>query len=593
MLPALVATVAIAGIAAAKEAPQRAKARYYYLEGARHHALNEMPEAYEYYKMAYLTDPTYVEAASSYGTNRLMVKTDTLQTRTEMIRSLDMMRQYVDKYKSDLYESRTYAFLTGRLGYVGEAIRIYERIDSADSSDMINLLQLADAYMAAKQEDKALATLDRFEVSEGKSPQLSMKKMSFMLASGDTVAAINEANSLIQSNPREPSYRILKGNLFEVVGNNDSTLKAYLEAEKLSPDNGTVKLALASFYKNAGDSAAYDNKVYEALLSEDFILEDKLGLLAEYLQTLVDGKNDTSRGDHLFSVIMEQFPHEPEVLDLAARYSGAKGNYAEAAEQISYAIDLNPNNLTYWGQLMRFQLADDKPREAMATYKRAITHVETSDAFDMMYASAATMAKDWDEAEKTYAELIHKIDAGLPITDSISDMKKINRLSYDDITRLSVYYNLLGDMYYSAGSLDKTFKAYDNSLFLNPSNAMTLNNYAYFLAENNGDLDKAIEMSKKAVEMDAENDTYLDTYAWVLFKKKEYVEALEYQRLAIEAAEKNGTVENAEFFSHLGDILFMNSLPQEALESWKKALELAPDDVLLKKKVTHKTFFYE
>ena len=79
----------------------------------------------------------------------------------------------------------------------------------------------------------------------------------------------------------------------------------------------------------------------------------------------------------------------------------------------------------------------------------------------------------------------------------------------------------------------------------------------------------------------------------MLFKKKDYKEALEYQRKALEAAEKNGQVENAEFYSHYGDILFMNHLPEEALENWKKALKLEPDDELLKKKVENKTFFYE
>ena len=99
-------------------------------------------------------------------------------------------------------------------------------------------------------------------------------------------------------------------------------------------------------------------------------------------------------------------------------------------------------------------------------------------------------------------------------------------------------------------------------------------------------------MSHDAILADPENATYLDTYAWVLFKRKEYAEALEYQKKAVEAAEKEGQ-EAAEFYHHLGDILFMNHQPAEALDNWKKALNLEPDNELLKKKVAHKTFFYE
>lgn len=581
---------------AAASAPDRAKARYFYLEGARHQALGNQAEAYENYKKAYLSDTTYSEAASAYGLSRLMLQTDSMQSSPELARSLGMIRKYVDDYPGDLFESRTYAYLASRLGDLPETIRIYERIDSLSPGEAVTLLNLSDAYMMARQPEKALATLDRFEKAEGMSRELSMKRMGYMLADGDTVGAVAEAERLIGSNPRDPGFWVLKGILYSELGQNDSTLAAYSKAEAISPDNGAVKLSLAEYYKSVGDSTAYDSKLYEALLSEDFELGDKLSLLSNYLQTLLDGRSDTARGDHLFSVIQQQYPHEPEVLDLAARYSAAKGDYAGAIEQIGYAIDLDPTKPAYWLQLVRYQLMDGKGAEAMATYRRALEHVEPSESLRILYASAAAETKDFDEAEKTYAELIHDVDPSLPLTDSITDTKLRNSLSFEGLTTLSTYYNLLGDMYYSSGDLDKTYKAYDNSLFFYPENPLALNNYAYFLAENGGDLEKAEELSLKCIEQVPDNETYLDTYAWILFKRKDYKEALEYMEKAMEAAEANsggGDPDHAEFFSHLGDILFMNHQPEEALKNWKKALELDPDNALLKKKVEHKTFFYE
>lgn len=57
-----------------------------------------------------------------------------------------------------------------------------------------------------------------------------------------------------------------------------------------------------------------------------------------------------------------------------------------------------------------------------------------------------------------------------------------------------------------------------------------------------------------------------------------------------EDAEKE---ETAEYYHHLGDILFMINRPQEAVDAWKTALEATPDDELLKKKVKNRTFYYE
>lgn len=571
----------------------REKARYYYLEGARRQAIGDLDEAFELYKMAYLIDPSYPEAASAYGSNRLMLKTDSLQSAPELKRSLSLMGKYVDKYPGDLFEARTYAYIASRLDSLPEAIRIYERIDSLKPNQSYDLLQLADVYMAAHRGDDALAALQRFETREGSSPQLSMKRMSFQLSLGDTLAARNEAERLIAANPREPAYYILKGNLYEVLGNNDSIFSAFSKAEALNPDNAGAKIALASYYKNIGDSVAYDNKIYEALLSQDLELEDKLGLLTEYLQTILDDKGDTSRGDYLFSSISSQYPHEPKVLDLAARYSAAKGNFKDAEEHISYAVDLDPDNPDYWLQLMRMQYADDRYADAITTYRRSLKHITPTETMTLLYASAATQDKAYRTAEDAYAALIHQQVPDLPLTEPINDFAARGRLNYEGLARLASLYTMLGDMYYLEKDLDKTFGAYDNALFFMPGNPMTLNNYAYFLTENNGDLDKAYTMSHDAVDAEPDNPTYLDTFAWVLFKRKEYEKALEYQEKALEKAKEEGDPEAAEFYSHLGDILFMNHRPADALDNWKKALELEPDNELLKKKVSHKTFFFE
>ena len=585
----------IAGLASAYASPrseERSKARYYYLEGARMQAVNQLPEAYEYFKKAYLTDSTYAEAASAYAMTRMMVATDTMRSQAQINKSLGMLRSYVDTYPADVFEARSYAYLAGRLDTISEAIRVYERLDSLRPSLTSTLIDLADTYMMAEREDDALNALVRFETIEGKSPQLSLKKMSVMIAKGDTLAALREADELIATNPREPAFHILKGNLFEVMEENDSVVAAYKMAEKLNPDNGAAKISLATFYKHIGDSVAYDQKVYEALLSEDFELEEKLALLGEYLQTLLDDESDTARGDHLFEVMLDQYPHEPSVLDLAARYSGAKGDYDAAIQQIGYAIDLDSANPMYWQQLMSYQIAADKWDDAMATYDRASEHVVITDQIRLMYGSAASMAKQFDKAEEIFADIIHYYSESLPISDPITDDTPLKSMSYETLSRLSSIYSMLGDMYYSAEELDKAYTAYENSLLFNPDNPLSLNNYAYFLSENNGDLDKAETMARKAIELASDNETYLDTMAWVLFKKKEYKEALEFQEQAIQMAERHGEVAG-EFYNHLGDILFMNHDPEKALENWKKALELEPDNALLKKKVTHKTFFFE
>lgn len=573
------------GKAAMSSSEARAKARYYYLEGLRMQMLDDDASAYEYYKKASIIDPTYSEALSAYGTQRLTAGSDTLQSRAEVTRSLALMRPFVDQYPEEYNEGMYYGFYAARIDSIQEAIRVFRRIADIRPETTSALIHLSEAYMSAGDIDSAINTLSRFETIEGYNPQITIKKISYHLARRDTVGALAETTALVASNPAEPAFRILKGNMFELTGNPDSTYFYYSEAERLNPDYGAAKLALANYYRQQGDSLKYDNKTYEALLSEDFDLMQKISLLEEYLQTLLSDKQNTVRGDHLFDVLRGQYPHEPQLLDLAARYSAAKGNFDEACEEIAYAMDLAPSEEKYRGQLMSYQIAGDRPKEAMETYRSLASHITPSRNLTVLYASAAQIADEYDTAIAAYRDIARDIAPDLPLDSLLTPATIPASVQYDDLIRLSQVFTSIGDCRYALKQLPEAFKAYDNALTLYPENALALNNYAYFLSENDGDLDRAAEMSLKSLEGEnASNPTYLDTYAWILHQKGEDGEAVKYQESAIEESVKEGK-EHAELYDHYGDILLALGNQPAALEAYGKALLLDPEDNDISQKI--------
>ena len=52
-----------------------------------------------------------------------------------------------------------------------------------------------------------------------------------------------------------------------------------------------------------------------------------------------------------------------------------------------------------------------------------------------------------------------------------------------------------------------------------------LNNYAYYLSEEGSKLRKALKMSRRAVDLEPDNATYLDTYGWLLYLLRKPAEA--------------------------------------------------------------------
>ena len=149
----------------------------------------------------------------------------------------------------------------------------------------------------------------------------------------------------------------------------------------------------------------------------------------------------------------------------------------------------------------------------------------------------------------------------------------------------------MGDVYYAMGDTTKVIELYERALKYNSYNLMAMNNYAYYLAELGENLNRAEQLSATTVKYEPKNPTYLDTYAWVFFKKGEYAMALVYIKSAMSYSEVEEP--SAELYEHYGDILFMNGQHEEAVPNWEKALSLNPDSEILQRKVKHKTFFFK
>lgn len=589
-MAAMAGTVGVMAGKTAKDADRiRAKARYYYVEGSVALSEGKPSEAYEFFKKAALTDPGYAEANYSYAIMRMTLRNDTLMSPAEVERSISLMKAYVDQYPEETEEAMTYSFLAARNGDLDEAIRVAERSDTLAGSLPAILLQLAQHYAEREDMDKAISTLERYERIEGSAPDIALKKLYLMFMTGDTARLISESDRLVREHPLSTEYLVIRGNVMEALEKPDSALTSYLRAEAIDPEDGRVKLTLANYYLERGDSTAYDLKSSEAILSENIMLDEKLDMMTRYMQNIIaDTTADSRRGARLFDGLLRQYPHEPKVLDLGAQYSATIGDYARARELMAYATDLQPENPDYWTRLAHFNFADDRYAEAAAVCEKGLEKLpEPPRGLLLVYGSACSLSDQYDKARGAYQRLLEMELPGALLTDDVKTvLQKAGKLPYESLVRIANIFEMVGDVSHRTGDMERCTKEYDVVLALNPDNTMALNNYAYYLAIGGGDLGKAEEMSRKAVAEQPDNPTYLDTLAWILYLKGQYAEALELQERAMETitpdAESSG-----EYWDHLGDIQYMNGQKDKALESWKKALELDEDNKSIAEKVKY------
>ncbi len=580
---------ALAGVVFAK-APQndsrRAKARHFLLESAVQKMNGHSDAAYELARRAYRTDRSYDEAAHTFGLYSLGVPST--DTTGEYTGSFGLMRAYIDNHPEDYIGSRRYSTIAYQLGKLDEARRIYERNESIFPEKSEDLLNLANVYIALDSIPAAIKAIDRYENLEGKSAMLSIHKISMYLSRMDTTAALKEADELIEYNPGDPENHIVKGNTFLFINLPDSAFRYFERAEKVDPESGRAKIAMANYWMQKGDTTKYDNKIYEALLANDFDMDDKMSMLMGYMAKLLSDKSNSERAAMLFKSLTDQYPHEPEVMWLASEYSAVKHDFDDAAEKISYALDMSPDNIQYWEKLMQYRMGAERYDLAEQVYNTATTKVTPSDGMDYLLAASYQLSERYDDAIGLYDRLIRKIDSRFGALDSLHTDADVREIAPNMRGKMSSLYTSTGDVLQLKKDTAGTFKAYGNAIAFYPDNTLALNNYAYLLAESGGDLKEAERMAGQAIRIETENPVYLDTYAWILFKQGEYTEALPYQSIAVE---KSADEPSAELFDHFGDILFKAGEPERALENWNKALELDPDNELIKRKVTNKTYY--
>ena len=147
-------------------------------------------------------------------------------------------------------------------------------------------------------------------------------------------------------------------------------------------------------------------------------------------------------------------------------------------------------------------------------------------------------------------------------------------------------YSLKGQFHHSMGMMEETFADYDSALVHNPDEIGVLNNYAYFLSLEDNDLERALNMSARTLEKEPLNATYLDTYAWILFRMHRYQEALSWLEKALRYLDQD----NPEIYEHYGDALFMCGEKEKALENWHRAVQLKSESKTIDRKIREEQY---
>ncbi len=138
----------------------------------------------------------------------------------------------------------------------------------------------------------------------------------------------------------------------------------------------------------------------------------------------------------------------------------------------------------------------------------------------------------------------------------------------------------LGATYEKMKEYDKCETAMRKTLEINPSHGDAMNYIAYLYAVQNRNLDEALQLIHRALEMEADNGYYLDTLAWIYHQQgKKDLAHVTIKKAIANTKEKDATV-----YEHLGDILCTLGKFDEAADAFTVSVE-AKNNPAVKKKL--------
>ena len=450
-----------------------------------------------------------------------------------------------------------------------EAADIYTQLLQDDPENIELLYTKAILLSNAQEFDEAIAVYNLMEKKEGVNEQISVAKQQLYVTSGNIDGAFDEIEKLIEFNPDEAKYYGLLADLYLSTGDSVKALENYNKILVMDPDNGFVHFSLANYYISIDEIDKSYEETIKGFSSENVDIKNKLQLYMMLTSNREKTKLTDEKEEELIQLLIEKHPDEFLVYTVYAENLLKKQKLPEARIALLKALSINPNDYMMWERVL---FIDNDLQDWDGLYKHSKQTIELFPNQPQGYLLHAVATIQLEKFEET----ITVSEEGM---DFVVENPQLE----------GQFLMLKGEAVYKLNRKQEAFKLFDKAVELDRENYIALNNFAYYLSLDGGDLDKAERMSGRVVARFPNNATYLDTHAWVLFKKGEYKLAKFYMESAI----KNGGDDNAVLLEHYGDILFMSQKLDEAKEYWEKAKENGGNSEVLLRKIKEQKYFEE
>jgi tetratricopeptide (TPR) repeat protein len=211
--------------------------------------------------------------------------------------------------------------------------------------------------------------------------------------------------------------------------------------------------------------------------------------------------------------------------------------------------------------------SQDKKKDAINSLKNSFKKIENPTIYEIFdYAVFLKNNDKYKESIKYYSDVMNSIDRKNALYAKVMDGRGVAYERTDQWNKAEI--DLL------------------NSLNASPNDAYVINYLAYSWIEKGINIQKSLEMLKKANKLRPYDGYIIDSLGWALFKLKKYKEAKKQLELAVKFMASDPVVND-----HYADALWMNNKLLQARYYWNYVLKLEKTEEKLKKKIKQKLLF--
>ena len=474
-------------------------------------------------------------------------------------------------------------------GNTADSTKLLEQIINSSKSAgeiLTARVTLAEMYFNKKNVAAAEPLISDILHADSRNTDGLRLRASIRIDRGQFDDAIGDLRSALNDQPRSPQLLATLGLAYERSGSIELADKAYFDATKASGFAPAYGLSYVGFLRRRGlaeqaektlnDLASRNPKniaVLSALAQDKLAHQDWIGAraVAETISQLGD-KNDIA--DQIKGIAL----------------SGQK-NFGDSLAALRSAYDANPGAIQPMTAMVSVYLQSKQLDKAEAFVQAALNANPRNAEAIVLMGSIQLAKNNPSEAEKYFQNAIEQQPKNIAGYRALADLyvrqKKIDAAVATVQSGLQQQPNsfalgiTLAGLLEMKGDYEAAIAKYEAMLKDQPGSMVIVNNLASLLTDHRTDK-ASLERAHSLVLLlkNSQLSQFQDTIGWVDYQRGNYTSAKSFLERAVAKLPNIALVHY-----HLGMTYLATGQNAKALEQFKKAQDLAPNDTELKKKI--------